>query len=138
MKLRLRGDSLRCRLTQSEVITLAEQGAFEDATHFALGHQKLVYRLETTADATADATTYATRLTAGDAGRIEVTVILPAQVVKQWAATQEVGLYFTEPWGLKVAVEKDFRCLDPNRDEDESDNFENPLAEHGHDRACEG
>ena len=57
-----------------------------------------------------------------------VKATLPKADVAKWVAGSDVGSSFEEPWGLKVAVEKDFRCLDEKRDADESDNFENPNA----------
>ena len=66
-----------------------------------------------------------------------VAVVLPSDQVAHWAKTGEIGLYFTTDWNLKVAVEKDFRCLDEKRDEDESDNFANPNAGTGHHGACD-
>ncbi len=47
---------------------------------------------------------------------------------KAWAQNQSIGIYAQAEWGLKIAVEKDFKCLDPRRDEDETDAFENPHA----------
>ena len=57
-----------------------------------------------------------------------VKVTLPKEDVAKWANGAAVGIYFVEPWGLKVAIEKDFRCLDPRRGADEPDNSDNPQA----------
>ena len=123
MKLRIRGDSLRFRLTATEVTSLNTQGWWQDAA--TLGPQagpRLIYRVETEA-MDKPAVRFASGLDT------TVTVVLPAVEVAHWAGNgSQVGLYFEESWGLKVAIEKDFRCLDPNRDEDESDNFDNPNA----------
>lgn len=133
MKLRLRGDSLRLRLTQTEVLNLRDQGAFEEATTLgAAPGPRLAYRVETTT-ALNSAVAYFV-----DASGTVVSVILPAAEVTTWAdSSSQVGIYFNEPWGLKVAVEKDFRCLDPNRDEDETDNFTNPNEGHPHLDTCD-
>ena len=133
MKLRLRGDSLRLRLTQTEVLTVRDQGAYEDATTLgASAGPRLAYRVETSPSGTPSVQHTA------DAQGTTVTVILPAAEVTTWAdSPSQVGIYFDESWGLKVAVEKDFRCLDPNRDEDESDNFTNPNEGHPHLDTCD-
>ena len=123
MKLRLRGNSVRLRLTQAEVKALDHGGSAEDAVTFGpAGQPRLVYRVE----ASAVARPAVSMSGAGLETRVKVT--LPQTQVARWANGSEVGLYFEEPWGLKVAVEKDYRCLDVRRDEDESDNFENPNA----------
>ena len=119
MKLRLRGNSIRVRLTQAEVNALDQNGCCEDAAEFgSMLTPRLVYRVEA-----------ASRPSAGmSVSGLDtvVKVTLPRTEIATWANGSDVGIYFEEPWGLKVAVEKDFRCLDEKRDEDESDNFENP------------
>lgn len=122
MKLRLRGNSVRLRLTKGEVASLHEQGWWQETT--ALGPEGapgLAYRIEASAEDSP-----AVALASG--AETCVKVILPAGEIATWANSQAVGLYFETPWGTKVAVEKDFRCLDEQRDEDESDNFDNPNA----------
>lgn len=123
MKLRIRGESLRFRLTQSEVRSLHEQGCFQESVTLGVeGVPRLAYRVETSEAETPDVS-----FTTGDI--TVVTVLLPRTQVAEWAGSDtEVGMYFTTPWATKVAVEKDFRCLDEARDEDESDNFANPNA----------
>lgn len=130
MKLRVRGDSLRFRLTKSEVSALRDQGWWEDAATLAgPGGPRLIYRVESAAGEGP-----AVRYSSGPDS--VVTVVLRAEDVVPWADTSQVGLYFEESWGLKVAVEKDFQCLDPRRDEDESDNYENPNADCGTHGEC--
>lgn len=130
MKLRLRGDSLRLRLTKLEVTTLRNQGWWQDASTLGPdGGPRLVYRVES-----ADAEKPALSFTPGT--ETIVTVMLPSSDVVIWAESSKVGLYFDAPWGLKVAVEKDFHCLDPRRDEDESDNYHNPNADSSQHTEC--
>ena len=107
MKLRIRGSSIRLRLTQSEVAKVAAEGRVEDVVDF--GSAKLVYAL-----------------VAGDAIRASYTqnrieVVAP---VKAWAASDDVGIE-GEHGPLKIIVEKDFACLKP-RSEDDADAFPNP------------
>jgi len=123
MKLRIRGESLRFRLTQSEVASLHEQGCCQESVTLGVeGVPRLAYRVETS-----EGNEPGLRFTSGS--DTVVTVLLPREQVAAWAGTDgEVGIYFTTAWATKVAIEKDFRCLDEARDEDESDNFVNPNA----------
>src|SRR6266849_1718423 len=104
MKLRIRGNSLRLRLTQTEVAELVRAGRVEDRTQ--LGQDAtlgLVFRLQLSAF----------RLVPGvefDGGRI--TVSLPEARAKSWARENEVGMYGEESWGLKLSIEKDFDAFD--------------------------
>jgi hypothetical protein len=119
MKLRIRGNSLRLRLTQTEVAELVYTGRLENRTQ--LGQepaQAFVLRLQLSPF----------RLVPGvefDGGRI--TVSLPETQARSWAQENEVGIYTEEPWGLKLSVEKDFQCLDQRPDEDDSDAFDRAL-----------
>jgi hypothetical protein len=126
MKLRLRGNSLRLRLTRGEVASLHEQGWWQESTSLGPeGAPSLAYRIESRAE---DGPT----VTLVSGAEACVKVILPAGDVAAWATSNAVGLYFETSWGTKVAVEKDFRCLDEQREEDESDNFDNPNAGTSH------
>ncbi len=120
MKLRIRGNSIRLRLTQAEVQTLADQGRVEDAIAFAAG-SRLVYAL-----AFGDA--LGARLESGRAMLVEVT--LPAALAKEWASSSRVGVEGEQPVSggepLRILVEKDFACLHPRKGEDDRDAFPNP------------
>ena len=130
MKLRLRGDSLRFRLTKTEVTGLHEQGWCQESASLGPGHTpSLAYRVEATEG---DQPT----VIFASGPETTITAWLPAADIAAWAAGNQVGLYFETSWGTKVAVEKDFRCLDEQRDEDESDNFENPNAGTSHHGEC--
>ena len=122
MKLRIRSDSLRFRLTKSEVTSLHEQGWWQDAvTLGSEGYARLAYRIEV-------GTSQDVRF--GQAPVATLTAVVPRSALNPWATeSAEIGIYFETPWGTKVAIEKDFRCLDEKRDEDESDNFDNPNAD---------
>lgn len=120
MKLRIKGNSIRLRLTQSEVATFAQTGYIEEQTVFA--NTKLTYALSKTSNvdelsATMEGTT--------------ITVQVPAAIAQNWTDTTEVGFQnqYTNATGnsLFLLVEKDFVCLD-NTFEDQSDNYPNPNA----------
>ncbi len=117
MKLRIRGNSIRLRLTQGEVQTLAEKGRVEDAIAFAPG-SRLVYAL-------AFGGSLGAKL---EGSRVEVT--LPAAQGKEWASSTRVGLEGEQPIAggepLRILVEKDFACLHPRKGEDDRDAYPNP------------
>jgi len=115
MKLRIKGNSLRYRLTKSDVTAIIKDGRLEERTEF--GHQTLSYVLQTTTDYDLSATFKDNR----------ITLFVPHTMIDKLANTDEVG--FESGQGkLFLLVEKDFTCLD-NVAEDQSDNYPNPLAE---------
>jgi hypothetical protein len=120
MKLRIKGDSLRLRLTQSEVHALAEQGTVEDRVRFGAG-AALTYRLKRDPGAASISARYAD-------GAVEVR--LPERAALGWCSSNEVTLQGAQPAApdaeLRIVVEKDFACLTVREGEDESDNFPNP------------
>ena len=113
MKLRLQGNSLRLRLGRSEVAQLRDTGAVEESVSFKSG-RSLVYRVRCCAGAAP--------LQADFAGGI-VTVDISAENARTWASSDDVGLY-AQDGGLRIAVEKDFRCL--TRPQEEPDAFPHP------------
>lgn len=125
MKLRLRGNSLRFRLTQGEVLKLLTEGAVQESVRFSAAQGDLLtyslYSVGGSGSITA-------RLNNGDI-RVEV----PKSLVEIWANTDQVGIDSTQSIAdekaLRIVIEKDFRCLQPQSEDDERDNFPNPLAE---------
>ena len=125
MKLRLRGNSLRLRLSQAEVAQLAATGTVEDRTSFPSG-QALTYRVTTVSSlGQLDASM------ANDA----ITIRMPANYAKAWPSNPEVGLETLVPLGagetLRVLVEKDFKCIDPPAHESQEGMYPNPAIAHG-------
>jgi hypothetical protein len=120
MKLRIKGDSLRLRLTQGEVSALEKQGVVEDRVRFG-GGAALTYRLRRDPAAGAISASYTD-------GTLEVR--LPERAALAWCASNEVTLQGAQPAAadaeLRIVVEKDFACLTAREGEDESDNFPNP------------
>ncbi len=124
MKLRVRGDSIRLRLTRSEVDALARDGRVEERVRFG-GGVSLAYAVES-ADVAAMEARYE-----GD----RITVRFPRAEVVAWAAGDAVGMRAERSVEgsevLRVAVEKDFACLSVREGEDDRDAFAHPGA------ACE-
>lgn len=118
MKLRIRGDSIRLRLTKTDVATLLEKGTVGESMRVAPG-ASFEYRL------TADKQLNDARVAlAGDV----LEVRLPWEQVGHWANSNEVGIETRQAngsdSGLLVLVEKDFPCLTPRPHEDDSDAFD--------------
>jgi len=121
MKLRIKGPTLRLRLTQGEIRALEEQSVVEERVPFA-GGVSLVYRLKRDASAREISASY-------DRGVLEIRV--PEGTARQWCTTELVTLAHEQPLPegvLRITLEKDYACLAPRADEDESDNFPHPQA----------
>jgi len=124
VKLRIKGPTLRLRLSQGEIRALLEEGLVEERVPFAAGVD-LVYRLRR--DAATDEITASFR-----DGILEIRV--PEGDAREWCTTDLVTLAHEQalPDGsLRITLEKDFACLAPREGEDESDNFPHPQAGSG-------
>ena len=116
MKLRIRGDSLRLRLTRGELASLLGQGAVVESTRFpggaTLGYQLIV---------DPDAAVVAARFAAG-----VLSVALPRAAAQAWGGSEQVGIEAELPLAggvLRVLIEKDFPCLAARPHEDDRDAF---------------
>jgi len=119
MKLRIHGDSLRIRVTKTDLSRLQSDGRISATLEVAPGQ----------------ALTYALAITDGSAIDVDFTdaalsVYLPRARAALWYADAEVSVEGVKllPGGktLEVLVEKDFTCLVPRAGEDQSDYFANP------------
>lgn len=113
MKIRIKGNSLRYRLTKTDVDRFTSEGYLEEQTIFGAG--VLTYALQVD---------HTDRLSASFENN-KITLLMPQALAENWAITDRVG--FEETTGpLYLLIEKDFKCLD-NVAEDQSDNYPNPL-----------
>lgn len=123
MKLRMRQNSIRFRLTQSDVGTLRNSGRCHETICFP-GGSRLEYVL---------VVSRANEVCAAFSGGT-VTIAVPRAKLTDWYSSEQVGISAAIPLQgdeiLEVLIEKDFRCLDPLVREDQSDAFENPLIAH--------
>lgn len=130
VKLRIKENSVRLRLTRSEVADLAAVGVLENVTDF--GNHSFRFSVLTRKDGP---------ILSSDCRDGAIRIEARKLSIEQWAASETVGLYAEQPAlngaVLTIALEKDFRCLDPRRDEDESDHFANPLAGASHQAGCQ-
>lgn len=119
MKLRLRGSSLRLRLTRGEVARIGAGERVEETVAF--GGSSLVYAVTTASDAS--------RIAASFSGA-EIRVVIPSEIARRWASGDEVGIEAEQANdggpSLRILVEKDFECLAPRAGEDDSDAFPHP------------
>jgi len=114
MKIRIKGNSLRYRLTKSDISNLAKHGHLEE--HISFGENTLTYALQSKVGGTLSAIFE----------NNEITVFVDKEMVKEWVSTERIGFEYDNN-GLFILLEKDFTCLD-NVAEDQSDNYPNPLA----------
>lgn len=115
MKIRIRGNSIRLRLSQSEIAELAKTGRVENRTEFGR-EQTLVYALNMSDSVDSLDASFQN-------GRIEL--IVPKVVAENWMNTENVGIS-DETDFTRILIEKDFACLTERENEDESDNFPHP------------
>lgn len=120
MKLRIKDNNLRLRLTQSEVAQLGQGEAVRARIQFA-PDQTLTYELVSQTEA-AIAVHYREHT---------IQVVIPTPQAQAWAHSETVGIEATvnQPThALQLLIEKDFQCLHQRPHEDERDNFTNPAT----------
>lgn len=120
MKLRLRENSIRLRLLQSEVTRLKETGSISEAITFGAS-QVLIYRLQTSLEARAISAHFRNN---------EIIVELPVEIAGRWVNTEQIGLNFEQKIDdekfLSILIEKDFACVERPLDADNKDAFPHP------------
>ena len=120
MKIRIKGNSIRFRLTKSEVALFSEQGEYSEETRF--NDRSFRYALQAS-----DKEKYL-RVTFVDD---TICFHVPIEFSASWAENNEVGIrnmqILDDGTELFLLLEKDFVCLDETF-EDQSDNYPNPRA----------
>ncbi len=119
MKLRIKGNTIRIRLSEPEVSRLATGEQVVEQTQFP--GATLLYKVHVAGSMRADFVDGA------------ITVQLAKEEVDQWANTDQVSISqeiaLQNANKLSILVEKDFKCL-TRRPEDEADLFPNPNKHH--------
>ncbi len=119
MKIRIKGNSIRYRLTKTEVDDFSKQGWLEEKTEFLSGFS-FHYRLEKKHGIE--------NMEASFSGN-KICVFVPEKIAVEWTTTDIVGfdhkMKLENGKELFLLIEKDFVCLD-HTFEDQSDNFPNP------------
>lgn len=121
MKIRIKGDSIRIRLSKTEVDTFGKEGFLEESTHIAQTVFK--YGIVSRHDISSMQASF-------EGGAIHL--LIPQHWSEEWVATQRISydsrVSLDNGGELYLLLEKDFQCLD-NTTEDQSDMYPNPLAE---------
>lgn len=121
MKLRIKGNSIRLRLSKSEVDSVARDGIVREMLHFP-GGRALGYELRAEPEVTTPTAAF---------DGMSLAVLLPPGDLESWASTARVGISADVDLGdgesLTVLVQKDFECLHrTDREEDKSELYDHP------------
>lgn len=115
MKIRIKGNSLRYRLTRTDVARLDKEGYLEEQSNFP--GNPLIYALQLTEGEV---------LTSSFIDN-KITLSMSHKMIAEFIQSDKVG-FNNHDGDMDLLVEKDFTCLD-NVAEDQSDNYPNPLAD---------
>lgn len=118
MKVRIKGDSIRFRLTQTEVKTLSENGKIFESTNF--GMEQFTYGVVLDESITHLKATFSKGCITLTMPKLEGTAWYENDII-----TFDHTLKTSQGNELYLLLEKDFTCLD-NTIEDQSDNYPNP------------
>ena len=125
MKLRIKGNSIRLRLGQSEVERLAIDGIVEESTVFGPSrYEFFAYAICASPEVSVVSSTFADR---------RLVIRVPSGLIHEWSTTEQVGIHAVQHTGnedgLRILIEKDFECIDGPADESQEDAFPNPQLE---------
>lgn len=118
MKIRIKGNSIRLRLTKTDVADLKEKGMVRETT--VIGPETVFnYALFAVADAKEITAQYANH---------SIEIFLPEKEAALLTETEEITVksttYNGTDGGLFILIEKDLQCLDETS-EDQSDMYQN-------------
>jgi Family of unknown function (DUF7009) len=121
MKVRLKDNTVRFRLTKTEVKDFATKGVVEAHTQFGTAlESKLTYTL-VKADCAALQASF---------NQNKIIIKVPENLATVWVNTELIGLdnhgKTNNGSDLKILIEKDFACLKERVGEDERDMFPHP------------
>lgn len=120
MKIRIKNNSVRLRLSRPEIDLFGKEGYIEEKTEFP--QTTFTYAIQKLFDGkTLDASFIDQKLT----------VYVPHLTLKEWISTDIVGFSYRLPVSdnkeLFLLIEKDFKCIDGEETEDQSDYYDNPV-----------
>jgi len=125
VKLRIRDNSIRLRLTRGEVDNLRDAGLVSARTPFP-GGREFQYSVESSPASVNPGAFFSDNV---------ITVRLPETAVLAWANSEQVSIVGEQRLDdgelLTILVEKDFACLAPREGEDDSDMYAHPDADEG-------
>ena len=118
MKIRIQRNSVRFRLSRTDIKKLSAEGYLEEITPFA--NSRFIYAVQKSANAS---------MLSADFENGKILLHIPDHFTIGWADNDVVGhsaeMALQNGDSLKLLIEKDFKCLD-NVTEDQSDHYENP------------
>jgi hypothetical protein len=123
MKLRIKGNTLRVRVSRSELARFLAGDRLEDTIHFTPEPRaKFAYALQQEHSLRRPIVRYTEN---------RVAILIPADQANAWGTTDQVGIVEDIALGnlgsLALLVEKEFACLDGS-EADNEDTFPNPNA----------
>lgn len=123
MKIRIHLNTIRLRLSQSEVNQLAKGTEIKEVLNLPAPYPSFIYSVKPMNKDNDLTISFETQ---------HLSISLSESEIKTWANTEQVGISKNLPLPgeamLKVLIEKDFQCLHKRQGEDETDNFPNPQA----------
>ena len=119
MKIRIRGNSVRFRLTKDEVEHLCRERSIEERTNFP--NSDFIYEVKVAAIEHLDI----------HFANNKISLQISETLLENWDTNNRVGfshsLATTNGKTIDLLLEKDFTCLE-DRGEDESNNYPNPKS----------
>lgn len=120
MKIRIKGNSVRLRLSRPEIELFGKEGYLEEKTEF--GKSTFTYAIQKLFDGKGLDASFTDK---------KLTLFVPQKTVQEWTTTNTIGynheLEIGENKTLFLLIEKDFKCIDGEETEDQSDYFDNPV-----------
>ena len=119
MKLRIQGNSIRLRLSRSEVERFAASGRITEALEFGASGD-FTYALEASESRHQIAATHSPN---------GIRILVPHPLARDWTGTDQVSIYAVQPLSdgreLQILIEKDFQCIHKGQ-EGNADAYPNP------------
>lgn len=121
MKLRIKENSLRFRLSRSDIATFQREGVLTNRTYFPC-RALFAYELRSDPEISAPTARF---------DGVTITILLPRAQAEAWATSDQVSIAATvdieHSEDLDLLVEKDFECLHrDDAEEDKGDLYPNP------------
>lgn len=120
MKIRIKGNAVRFRLSKPEVDLFAAEGYLEEKTEFI--KNTFTYAVQKLFDGKSLDASFTDQ---------KLTLFVPSEIMHRWTTTDITGFNYDLPLGegktLSLLLEKDFKCADAEVSEDQSDYYDNPV-----------
>ncbi len=120
MKIRIKANSVRLRLTKPDIDNFGQDGYLEEKTEFPAS--TFTYAIQKLFDGTTLDASFTDQ---------KLTVFVPHKIQEEWISTDKVGFSHELPLGenksLFLLIEKDYKCTDGEATEDQSDYFDHPV-----------